>query len=94
MMPPRTPDSHLTHVHGSEGAIAQTEVVLQHGAVSGRVDLPIAVAEDRQVPILDCMVALRGVIICDVVCIGAKRICGLGDVSAANAPLTYRDRCE
>lgn len=94
MMSPRTSDSHFTHERGAEGAVAQAEVVLQHGAVGGRVDLAVAIAEDWQVPVVGRVATLRGMVVGDMVSVGAKRIYRLGDVGAADTSLTHEYRRE
>lgn len=93
-MSPRTPYSHFAHVRCAEGAVAQAKVILQYGPIGGRIDLTVAVSKDWQLSIARHIAPLRTVIIGDVVGVSAQRIRRLGDICAADSPLTYEDRCQ
>lgn len=90
-MSPRAPCSHFAHVGGAEGAVAQAKVILQDGAICGRIDLTVSAAKDWQVSVPRHVAPTCTMVIDNEVGIGAERVRGLRDVRAANPLLTYRD---
>lgn len=91
MMSPRAPYSHFAHVGGAEGAVAQAKVILQDGAVCGRIDLTVPAAKYWQVSVPRHVAPTCTMVIGNEIGIGAKRVRSLRDVRAANPPLTYKD---